>query len=412
MRRLSVQLVLALVWVTLLTIALMAATQVRSIARENVTLPLGERAQLTPFEVARRILGNSRVVRGDGWTAIVPARPGGMGGRAPALQSDPSEFPQLAVPRAALLATVRDSLEQRTVSLVSSSVIALLAAVALALLLARVIARPVESVTRAAGLVAAGDLSVRIRTPATEGRHASETTRLAHSFNAMADSLEQLESNRKAMVADVAHELRTPLTIMRGRLEAMEDSVVDLSIDEVRDLHTQVLALIRLVEDLRVLSLADYGQLRLERSEFSLADLAEVVAANTQVKADAKEVRLNVLRTGPAMVEADRDRIRQVMLNLLDNAIRHSPDGGQVTITVGTDADGPHFEVRDEGAGLPPGSEQHIFERFARGDASRGRAQGGSGLGLAIVKAIVGLHGGRVAAENSTSGGAVFTVRL
>lgn len=412
MRRLSVQLVLALVGVTLLTITLMALTQVRSIARENVTLPLGERAELTPYEVARRILGNSRVVRGDGWTAIVPARPGGQVGRMPGLQVDLPDAPQIAVPRAALLATVRDSLEQRTVSLVGSSVIALLAAVALALLLARVIARPVESVTRAASRVAAGDLSVRIGAPAAVGPHASETTRLAHSFNAMADSLERLESNRKAMVADVAHELRTPLTIMRGRLEAMEDGVVDLSLDEVRDLHTQVLALTRLVEDLRVLSLADYGQLRLERSEFDLAELAGAVAASARVNADDKGVALKVLGVDAVMVEADRDRMRQVMLNLLDNAIRHSPDGGQVTITVGTDTTGPHFKVRDEGPGVPPGSERRIFERFARGDASRGRAHGGSGLGLAIVNAIVELHGGSVAAENAPGGGAVFTVRL
>ncbi len=412
MRRLSVKLVLALVGVTLLTIVLMAATQVRSIARENVTLPLGERAQLTPGEVARRLLGNGRLVRGDGWTAVVTPRPGGLGPRVTGLQVDFLDAPQTAVSRAALLATVRDSLEQRTVSLVGSSLIALLAAVVLALMLARVIARPVESVTRAAGRVAAGDLSVRIATPAAMGPNASETTRLAHSFNAMADGLEQLEANRKAMVADVAHELRTPLTIMRGRLEAIEDGVADLSLDEVHDLHTQVLVLIRLVEDLRVLSLADYGQLALERSEFNLVDLAGDVAASAKVNAAAKSVTLSVQAAGPVIIEADRDRMRQVMLNLIDNAIRHSPEAGQVTISVSMDATGPHFEVRDDGRGLPPGSERLLFERFARADASRGRAHGGSGLGLAIVKTIVELHGGSVSAENAPGGGAVITVRL
>lgn len=406
MSRLSVQLVLALVGVTLLTIALMAGTQVRSIANENVSLPPGERAQLTPSRVVRHILSNRRRIIGDRWStpALLPSNPAGPGGLTPA--------PQNGIPRAVLLAAVRDSLEQRTASLVGSSVIALIAAVALALLLARLIARPVESVTRAAGLVASGDLSVRISTPTEAGRHASETTRLAHSFNAMADSLERLEANRKALVADVAHELRTPLTIMRGRLEAMEDGVAELSLEEVRDLHMQVLSLIRLVEDLRVLSLADYGQLQMKRSEFDLADLANAVVASARVNANAKDVKLGVNTTSPVMLEADRDRIRQVMLNLLDNAIRYSPAGGEVTITVGTDEAGPHFVVRDEGPGVPPGSERRIFERFARGDASRGRAEGGSGLGLAIVNTIIELHGGSVAAENAPGGGAVFTVRL
>ncbi|HRN17999.1 MAG: ATP-binding protein [Trueperaceae bacterium] len=413
MRRLSAKLVLALVGVTLLTITLIAVTQVRSITRENLTLPLGERAQLSPGEVARRFLGNGRLIIGEGWTAVVAPRPGGMGARAQAPHADGlPDSPQIGVSRAALLAMVRDSLEQRTVSLVGSSIIALLVAVALALALARVIARPVESVTRAAGLVAAGDLSVRIPTPGAAGPNASETTRLAHSFNVMADSLERMEADRRAMVADVAHELRTPLTIMRGRLEAMEDGVVDVSLDEVRDLHTQVLALTRLVEDLRVLSLVDSGKLSLQRSQFDLLELARGVASSAQVQGDAKDVKLHVHGAGPVLVDADRDRMRQVMLNLLDNAIRYSPEGGRVTLDVHLRAAGPGFTVKDEGPGVPPGSEKRIFERFARADASRGRAGGGSGLGLAIVSSIVELHGGSVTVANAPEGGAVFEVRL
>jgi len=412
-RRLSAKLVLALVGVTLLTITLIAVTQVRSITRENLTLPLGERAQLSPGEVARRFLGNGRLIIGDGWTAVVAPHPGGLGSRAQGPHADGSpDAPQAGVSRAALLAMVRDSLEQRTVSLVGSSIIALLVAVALALALARVIARPVESVTRAAGLVAAGDLSVRIPTPEAVGPNASETTRLAHSFNVMADSLERMEANRRAMVADVAHELRTPLTIMRGRLEAMEDGVVDVSLDEVRDLHTQVLALTRLVEDLRVLSLVDSGKLSLQRSEFDLLELARGVATSAQVQADAKDLTLSVHGAGPVVVDADRDRMRQVMLNLLDNAIRYSPEGGRVTMDVHMSAAGPGFTVKDEGPGVPPGSEKRIFERFARADASRARAGGGSGLGLAIVSSIVELHGGSVTVANAPEGGAAFEVRL
>ena len=403
MSRLSAKLLLAFVSLTLLTILLIAVTQARSIARENTTLPLGERARLAPGDVARRFLRNGRVVPGEGWTAVVTPR---LGARIQGLQSGEE------VSRATLLAAVRDSLEQRTASLVGSSVIALLAAVALALALARVIARPVEAVTRAAGRVAAGDLTVRLPAPAAVGPNVSETTRLAHSFNVMADSLERLEADRQAMVADVAHELRTPLTIMRGRLEAMEDGVADLSLDEVRDLHAQVLALSRLVEDLRVLSLADAGKLSLQRSNFDLVELARAVTASAQVQANPKAVTLAAQGAGPVMVNADRDRLRQVMLNLLDNAIRYSPPGGRVTIDVHQDAGGPSFSVSDEGPGVPAGSETTIFKRFARADPARSRDGGGSGLGLAIVGAIVELHGGSVTAANAGAGGAVFTVRL
>src|SRR5690606_22843459 len=155
-------------------------------------------------------------------------------------------------------AYLRGSLEQRILSLIGSASLALVLAACLALLLARVIAKPVEKVTKAAGQVAAGDLSVRI--PVKEDARRSETARLSHSFNAMAGSLERLEQDRKNMVADIAHELRTPLTVMRGRLEAMEDGVVPLSMEEVSDLHAQAVVLSRLVEDLRTLSLADAGK--------------------------------------------------------------------------------------------------------------------------------------------------------
>src|SRR5690606_19847708 len=215
------------------------------------------------------------------------------------------------VSRSTLLAYVRGSLERRTVALVGSAVLALGLAVVLALVLARLIARPIEGVTAAAGRIAAGDLSARIPVRRRRQR-GSETERLAASFNAMADSLQALESSRRAMVADIAHERRTPLTVMRGRLEAMEDGVVDLSLEEVRDLHTQVLLLSRLVDDLRTLSLADAGRLSLHVDEVDLADLARLAAASYRVQADAKRVRLDVAAPARAPVQADRERLMQV----------------------------------------------------------------------------------------------------
>lgn len=400
MRRLGVRLVLAFVGVTLLTMGLMAAPLVTAIVRENGALPPGERARFGAGDLGRRLLFEGRVLVGDGWTAVLTPRAAG----ARELQS--------AVGRAAVVRLLRDSLEQRAASLAASGLLALVVAVVLALVLARVIAGPVERVTRAAGRVAAGDLSVRLDAPAEAGAGAAETTRLAQSFNAMADALERLEANRKALVADVAHELRTPLTIMRGRLEAVEDGVVPLTMDEVRDLHAQVLALGRLVDDLRTLSLADAGELSVERVDVDLRELALQVVAGVQVAAGARDVTIEVRGDGPVRAFVDPDRMRQVMLNLLDNALRHSPAGGRVTLSVEGAPPGACFSVRDEGPGLEEGAEARIFERFVRGDPSRARSGGGSGLGLAIVSSLVNLHGGTVTATNAPGGGALFTVRL
>src|SRR5690606_37669913 len=236
--------------------------------------------------------------------------------------------------------------------------------------------------------------------------------RLARSFNAMADSLERLERNRTNMVADVAHELRTPLTVMRGRLEALEDGVTPLELSEVHDLHAQVLVLSRLVEDLRVLSLADAGKLSLELQDVELSELAHSVVSGFQVTARERGIALSVEAAPGVVTTGDRDRLTQVMVNLVDNAMRITPAGGSVSVVVTATPDGPLFEVRDSGPGIPAGSERRIFERFVRTDDGRARADGGSGLGLAIVNSIVELHNGTVRAWNSAAGGAVFSVQL
>lgn len=341
------------------------------------------------------------------------AEPEPQAGPAPQAADDPAlQTVADTVSRSTLLAYVRGSLERRTVALVGSAAAALALAVVLALVLARLIARPIEGVTVAAGRIAAGDLSARIPLGRRRQRSESETARLAASFNAMADSLQALEASRRAMVADIAHELRTPLTVMRGRLEAMEDGVVDLSIEEVRDLHAQVLVLSRLVDDLRTLSLADAGRLSLRVEEVDLSDLARLAAASYRVQADAKRVRLDVAAPGTAPVLADRERLMQVIGNLLDNAIRHTPEEGRVLLAIATPPGQVTLEVRDTGPGVPPGQERRIFERFVRTDDARSRASGGSGIGLAIVKALVELHRGHVRASNAPDGGAVFRVEL
>ena len=443
MNRLSVKLIVAFVGMTLMTVGLLIIPQLRGIAADRVVLPVEDRPVLTAGSVGRALLVRgyplhsgqfAAVLRFDAVTGFAPdqrvspaAPDGGAGGVADgtpgAYAASITSTPEPTVPRRDIVAFLRNSLEQRWLALIGSASLALVLAAAIALVLARIIARPVESVTKAAGRVAAGDLSVRIPAPRT-GTNGSETALLAHSFNSMADSLQRLERNRKDMVADVAHELRTPLTVMRGRLEALEDGLTPFDLSEVRDLHAQVLVLSRLVEDLRVLSLADAGELSLEMDDVDLSALARSVATGHQVTARERGIELNVEAVPGVMTIGDRDRLTQVLMNLLDNAVRFTPPGGTVTLVVTDGADGPVIEVRDSGPGIPPGSEHRIFERFVRTDESRARTEGatdgsarggyggGSGLGLAIVNTIVQLHDGTVRAWNSAAGGAVFSVQL
>lgn len=284
-------------------------------------------------------------------------------------------------------------------------------ALGLAVLLARRFARPLEAVSAAAARVAGGDLSARAPVPHGGDQ---ETLALAGNFNAMAAALERQEGERRAMVADIAHELRTPLTIMQARLEALQDGVVAFGPGEVERLHRQTRLLARLVEDLRTLSLADAGRLSLERQPVRLEALARDVVGRFEDRAlrDAVRLELEPGRSGSPVVQADPDRLAQVLSNLVDNALRHAPAGGWVRVRVEEEADAAALTVADSGPGVPDDSLARVFERFHRSDASRARASGGSGLGLAIVRTLVELHGGRVAVRNAPGAGAEFRVSL
>ncbi|WP_299433519.1 ATP-binding protein [uncultured Meiothermus sp.] len=278
-----------------------------------------------------------------------------------------------------------------------------------ALLFARRIARPIEAVSSAANRLAQGDLTIRI----ADSGGQDETARLARNFNHMARSLEKLETERRAMIADIAHELRTPLTVMQGRLEAIQDGVMPLEMGEIDRLHNQTGLLARLVEDLRTLSLADAGRLTLELRRLDLVELVRNVATAFGASLEAKKIKLELnLPTRPRQIRADADRMTQIAGNLLANALAHTPEGGVIAIAVFADDKTTTLRVSDTGPGIPPEALSKVFDRFYRSEASRSRATGGSGLGLSIVKALVELHGGTVAARNQPEGGAVFEVRL
>ena len=277
---------------------------------------------------------------------------------------------------------------------------AVLMSVLLALLLSRTIARPIEAVSNAASRLAGGDLSARVdlgRLPYP----ASETRTLALDFNRMAVSLGQLEGERKAMIADIAHELRNPLATLQLRLDALTDGLVSFNDEEAKLLQGQVGLLARLIGDLRTLSLADAERLTLNRLELDLSKLAENVVRQAQAKADNAGVKLTfVPATEPAFVDADPDRLTQVLGNLLDNAFRVTPAGGRVSLELFTGQVEVTLRVRDTGPGIAEDELGTVFERFVQGRRRDTSSKTGSGLGLAIVQSLVKLHGGRVQASN------------
>ncbi|MDP2663598.1 MAG: ATP-binding protein [Dehalococcoidia bacterium] len=285
---------------------------------------------------------------------------------------------------------------------------AALAALALGLVSALRITKPLRRLAEASSKIAAGDLSQRVAVSSRD-----ELGELALSFNSMAETLGRNEETRRHMVSDVAHELRTPLTVLQGNLEGMLDGVVPLDRSTIAALHGETKLLSLLVSDLRELSLAEAGQLKLHRSLTNLASLIEKSARKIASEAERRGIRLD---TGPSggspLVDLDPDRIGQVMDNLLSNALRHTSAGGRIALelkeTQSVEGHWAQVSVTDSGSGISPEDLPLVFERFFRADRSRSRSTGGSGLGLAIVKQLVEAHGGKVWAESQPGQGSAF----
>lgn len=285
----------------------------------------------------------------------------------------------------------------------------LVAALAIAgsLLVSRRVLRPVRALTSASRRLGAGDLSERV--PAA-GR--DELAGLARSFNRMADSLQRGEERQRRLIADVAHELRTPLANLRGYLEALKDGVVAPDPELFASLHEEAVLQQRIVDDLQDLALAEAGTLIYHRSRVELGELLETCRAAHQAVAEAARVRLTVASTGTVPVHADPDRLRQVLGNLVGNALRATPAGGSVTLTAARNGASAEVTVADTGTGIEPAHLPHVFDRFWRADPARGRSTGGSGLGLAIARQIVTDHGGTIEVRSELGAGTRFTVRL
>jgi two-component system, OmpR family, sensor histidine kinase BaeS len=283
----------------------------------------------------------------------------------------------------------------------------------LAFIVARLITAPLSSISQAAERVAHGDFTARAR-PFSKRRLGNEMNTLIENFNAMASSLERLERERKTMIADIAHELRTPLTIVQGQIDSMRYGVIPTDDEALNKLSQQTELLARLVKDMRTLSLADARQLTLERQAVDLVTLLRQVVESFQEEARERVVTLSVESPGPValFLNLDPERMMQVFINLLSNALRHTPQGGRVGVALHCRPEEVVISVKDTGEGLSEEALENAFNRFYRADSSRDRATGGTGLGLAISKTIVELHGGSITAANAKEGGAAFTIRL
>lgn len=263
-------------------------------------------------------------------------------------------------------------------------------------------AEPLGDLIEASGKVEAGEVGTQVAE-----RGPREIRALARAFNSMSSRLAADTEDRRRLLADVSHELRTPLTVIRGNVEGMLDGLYPTDRAHLDRLLAETRHLERMVEDLRTLSLADAGALPLHREPTDLAILAADVVAGFEPQAYEGGVSLSVESTPVDAVQLDPRRLRQVVGNLVTNALRHTPAGGRVTVTVRSVAEEVELEVSDTGSGMAEASVARAFDRFWRsGDAA------GAGLGLAIVRDLVRAHGGEVSLESAPGSGTTVRCRF
>lgn len=293
-------------------------------------------------------------------------------------------------------------------SLLVGGALAIVIALILTFVLSRRISSPISVLANAARRLGQGDLSQRVR---FQGK--GEVGTLAQAFNSMAADLERAEQLRRNLVADVAHELRTPLSNIQGYLEAIRDRVMKPNAATIRSLSEETVLLSRLVNELQELSLAEAGELKLVYQAEDITELIKQAVTPWQPKIATKELSLSLdLPDNLPLVSIDRQRVNQVLHNLLENAVAHTPKGGTINVAALTQGDWVEVSVSDTGEGIPAEDLPYIFERFYRVDKSRSRATGGSGLGLTIAKRLVEAHGGKIAVQSELGKGSRFSFTL
>lgn len=289
-------------------------------------------------------------------------------------------------------------------------VAALLVAIGLSLYFSRRIVLPLRQMARASQRIAHGHYSERVSFSGSD-----ELAQLGGQFNEMAAQLEQVEAMRRRLVGDVSHELRTPLTSIQGYMEGLIDGVLPATPETYQQIHAEARRLSRLVDDLQELSRVEAGAYQLDVCPVALPELVQITARRLAPELEKKQIQLTLsLPPDLPLIQADADRLIQVLTNLLGNALQYTPAGGQVTISASRIGSDLQFSVADTGLGIPTESLPHVFDRFYRVDKSRSRQQGGgSGIGLTVARHLVEAHGGRIWVESpGPNQGSTFYVRL
>jgi signal transduction histidine kinase len=289
--------------------------------------------------------------------------------------------------------------------LIAVAILSLLVAIAVASFMSGKISKPITKAINTAGEISKRNYSHRI----AEKSNTYEMTKLSDTINNLADSLEKQENLRKQMAADVAHELRTPLANLQSTLEAMIDGVWPAYEDRLKSCHEEIIRINRLVGDLEKLERIEAENSVLDISEFDVTDLIASTIRNFEPEFRKKGVALNFIGE-PAGISADRDKLSQVVINLISNALKYTPEGGRVDVGVKESDSNIEITVADTGKGIPEEDIPYIFERFYRADKSRNRLTGGLGLGLTITKSIVEAHNGEISVKSVIDKGTEFII--
>ena len=293
-------------------------------------------------------------------------------------------------------------------TLLYGALIGAVIALLLGVFLSRTLTRPIRELTQATHAVSEGDLSQQVPV-----RSDDELGELAQAFNKMSTELARSINTRRQMTADIAHELRTPLSLILGHAEAVHDGVLPPTRENFEIIREEATRLEHLVNDLRILSLADAGELTINLQPIEPQRLLQEVAALYQYQTQRKNITLELDIASPlSTIEVDPGRMTQVLTNILDNALRHTPEGGQIILAVKQVQGQIEISIQDSGPGITAQDVNRIFDRFYRTDPSRQREDGGSGLGLAIAKSIVQAHGGQIKAESEPGKGLKIMIAL
>ena len=291
--------------------------------------------------------------------------------------------------------------------LIVVGIVAFIVSIIIGVVIAKKISEPIRKTVEAAREISSGDYAVRIK----EKTDTKEMDDLVVSINNLADSLQKQENIRKQLTADIAHEFRTPLTTLQTHLEAMIEGIWEADVNRLQSCHDEIIRISNMVKDLESLARVEGANLKLNKSEISLLEIASKVVNNQEKDIKNKNLLVEVKGKNTKLL-ADRDRITQVVINLLSNAIKYTNDGGIIKVEIFEMEDYLVLTVQDNGIGIGRDDLPFIFERFYRTDKSRNHTTGGSGIGLAIVKSIVIAHGGKVNVDSEIDKGSRFTIKI